>query len=291
MTSDAPTRTWTSRLAAILACAVLPLATVSVWLDQRVTDTDAYVDAVGPLAEDPTVQRLVAERVEPAVLGAVPLDRLPSAAAANSELAVHTVVLAILTGPSFPPAWEDANRAAHTQMVGALRDEPGAVAPDGGVTVDLAPVADAALAELETRGLPTGDPDIQASFRVLDADQLDRARRGYRLLNALGLWLPVVWLVLVGLALLLSPRRGRTLGMLAIGSLLAMVALLGLLGLARGIAVDAVPSADRELAGEVWDVVTSSLHTAVLVLIAVSGAMLLLRIALRFAGRARWVRP
>ena len=91
----------------------------------------------------------------------------------------------------------------------------------------------------------------------------------------------------MGLALLLSPRRGRTVGTLAIGSLVAMVVLLGLLALGRSVAVDAVPSADQELAGEVWDVVTSSLHTAVLVLIAVAGALVLLRVALRVAGRAR----
>ena len=66
MESEASTRTWPSRVAAILACVVLPLATLSVWLDQRVTDTDAYVDAVGPLADDPVVQRLVATRVEAA---------------------------------------------------------------------------------------------------------------------------------------------------------------------------------------------------------------------------------
>ncbi|MDT7571121.1 MAG: hypothetical protein QOE05_1295 [Actinomycetota bacterium] len=287
MESEAPSRTWTSRVAAILACVLLPLATVSVWLDQRVTDTDAYVDAVGPLAEDPEVQRLVAARIETSVLAALPLDRLPARAAANAEQAVHTVVLAILTGPAFPPAWREANREAHTQLLAALRGEPGAVAANGGVNVNLAAIANTALAELETRGLFSGDAHVQASFSVLDADQLDKAQRGYRLLNALGLWLPIIWLLLVALSMLLSPRRGRTVGTLAIGSLVAMVVLLGLLALSRGVAVNAVPSADQNLARDVWDVVTSSLHTAVLVVIAMAGALGLLRIVTRFVGRAR----
>jgi len=285
METEAPTRAWPSLVAAVLACVILPLATVSVWLDQRVTDTDAYVDAVGPLAEDPDVQRLVAARVETAVVAALPLDRLPAVAAANAETAVHTVVLAVITSPSFPPAWREANREAHAQLIGALRDEPGAVAPDGGVDLDLAAIAGSALAELETRGLFTGEVPVDASVRVLDADQLDKARRGYRVLDALGLWLPLIWLVLVAVAVLLSPRRGRTVGTLAIGSLVSMLVLLALLALSRSVAVDAVPRADQDLAGEVWDVVTASLHTAVLVLIAMAGGVLLLRVASRALAR------
>jgi len=278
-------RTWPSLVAAVLACVILPLATVSVWLDQRVTDTDAYVDAVGPLADDPEVQRLVVARVETAVLAAVPLDRLPAVAAANAEKAVHTVVLAIVTSTFFPPAWREANREAHTQLIAALRDEPGAVASDGGVDVDLSAIGNAVLAELEDSGLFEGTFEVDASFTVLDADQLEKARRGYRVLNALGLWLPLLWLVLVAVAVLLSPRRGRTVGTLAIGSLVSMLVLLGLLALSRSVAVDAVPSADQELAGEVWDVVTASLHTAVLVLMAMAGGLLLLRVVSRVVAR------
>ncbi len=287
METGAPTRTMTSRIAVLLACVVLPLATVSVWLDQRVTETDGYVDAVGPLAEDAAVQRAVAARLEEAVLAALPLDRLPDNARENATLAVHTVVLAILTSSEFPPAWRAANQTAHTQLIRALRGEPGAVGPDGRVTVNLAAIVDTVLAELRARGLFEGEVDVQASFAVLDADQLDKAQRAYRLLNALGLWLPVICLVLVGVALLISPRRGRTVGTLAIGSLVAMLVLLGLLALARNVVVDAVPSADRKVAGPVWDVVTSSLHTGVLVLIAVAGALVLLRIAVRVVSRSR----
>ena len=281
------TRTWSGRVAAILACVVLPLATVSVWLDQRVDDTDAYVDAVGPLAEDPVVQREVAARIEPAVLAALPLDRLPAGAAETARLAVHNVIMGVLTSDQFPPSWRDANRQAHTQLIEALRDEPGAVAADGGVSVNLATIVNTVLAELDTRGLSTGGVPVQASFTVLDAEQLDTARRAYRVLNALGLGLPIAWLLLVAVALLCSPRRGRTLGALAAGTLVAMTALLGVLALARTVAVDSVPEADRDLAGPVWDVVTDSLHTSVLVILAAAAAVLLVRIALRFAVRTQ----
>ena len=281
------THTWTSRAAVILACVLLPLATVSVWLDQRVTDTDAYVDAVGPLAEDPVVQREVGARIELAVLAALPLDRLPAVAAANAKRAVHTVIVGILTSDQFPPAWRDSNRAAHTQLIKALRAEPGGVDAAGGVSVNLATIVNTVLAELETRGLFTGPVAVQASFQVLDAGQLDQARRGYRVLNALGLWLPIVWLLLVAVALVFSDRRGRTVGSLALGSAAAMALLLLLLALTRSVVVGSVPEADRELAGPVWDVVTGSLHTSVLVILGAAGAVALVRVAVGFAARAR----
>ena len=128
---------------------------------------------------------------------------------------------------------------------------------------------------------------MQASFQVLDADQLDQARDGYRILNALGLWLPIVWLLLVAVALLLSDRRGRAVGTLALGSAAAMAVLLGLLAIGRSVAVGSVPEADQDLAGPVWDVVTGSLHTSVLVILAVAGAVAVVSVAARYAGRAR----
>ena len=46
--------------------------------------------------------------------------------------------------------------------------------------------------------------DIDASFAVMDANQLAKARRGYDALDTLGFWLPVVWVALVLLTLLLA---------------------------------------------------------------------------------------
>ena len=49
------------RLFAVLASLILPVALASAWLSTVVTDSDAYVDTVGPLASDPTVQQAVAD--------------------------------------------------------------------------------------------------------------------------------------------------------------------------------------------------------------------------------------
>ena len=96
---------------ALLACLALPLAIVSTWTANVVTDSDGYVEAVGPLADDSTVQEAVEERLEAEVLARLP--RLP-------PQTVRRAVVRVVEGPEFRPAWEDANRSAHEQLVTAL---------------------------------------------------------------------------------------------------------------------------------------------------------------------------
>ncbi|HET9421823.1 MAG TPA: hypothetical protein VFO49_11845, partial [Nocardioides sp.] len=57
------------RLFAVLASLVLPVALASAWLSTVVSDSDTYVDTVGPLAADPTVQRVVADSLESTAAG------------------------------------------------------------------------------------------------------------------------------------------------------------------------------------------------------------------------------
>lgn len=114
---------------AVVACLALPLAIVSTWTANVVTDSDGYVEAVGPLAEDPTVQQAVEERLQAEVTARLP--RVP-------PRIVRRAVVRVVQGPEFRPAWEDANRSAHEQMVAVLEaDGDSPVANDGTVTIEL----------------------------------------------------------------------------------------------------------------------------------------------------------
>ena len=88
---------------ALLACLVLPVAVVSLWTDSVVTETDAYVETVGPLADDAVVQDFVQQR-----LVAETLTRLPQA---PPRLVDRAATRACRAGS--PAAWERANRGAH----------------------------------------------------------------------------------------------------------------------------------------------------------------------------------
>jgi hypothetical protein len=121
----------------------------------------------------------------------------------------------------------------------------------------------AVTATLAEQGLVGADrlPDVQVSIAVMDADQLARARRAYRLVDALGFWLPVAWALLVLLTLLLSHRRLAATSKLALASLFAV----GLLALFLAFAREEVTSdlQERDVALAVWDVVVAGLWRAI----------------------------
>ena len=113
----------------------------------------------------------------------------------------------VVDSPTFRTAWVQANRSAHEQLVAVLEDRSDARLDDEGrVSIQLATVFGAIAQTLADQGLVDADEaaDIDASFAVMDADQLAKARRAYDTLDTLGFWLPLVWAALVLLTLLLA---------------------------------------------------------------------------------------
>ena len=281
-----PARHLTFVLVAVLACLVLSAAVVSTWVSTVVTDSDAYVDTVGPLADDSVVQDFVEES-----LVAATLERLPQAPPA----AVRRAAARVVQGPEFRPAWDEANRSAHEQLVAALEaDSDSPVADDGRVTIQVGTLVIAVLDIVDTRGrIDTSTvPDVQTSFQLMDGAELDQARDYYRLVDAAGLWVPVLWAALFVVALLVAVRRRRALAWLAAGSVLALGALLVVLAAARAYVVDRAPTSESDVIGAMWDVVVAGLRNGTWLAIGVALATLVVSLLLGLLlGRPRVDRP
>lgn len=297
-----------ARLLAVLACLVLPLALVSVWVSGVVTSTDRYVATVAPLASDPVVQRAVEDRLEQLAVSAldsrigqldaaVRVGRLgPWLQAHRGQIgdgvraavvdAVHTAVTRVVESEEFRPAWEAANRSAHEQLLDALQGDSELVDTSNGVSVQLGTLLDTAFAILVDEGLlpEARVPTVEASFPVLSAAQLTDARRGYSLADAVGLWVPVLAIVLAVAALLLAASRRRVLAWLGWGAALGAFLLLVALALGRSQVLDLVAGShdDRVLLGAVWDVLVARLRTATIVTVAVG---LFVALVAQIAGR------
>ncbi|WP_157210049.1 hypothetical protein [Nocardioides aequoreus] len=248
-------------LTALAACVVLPVAMVAVWLGAVVDDTDRYVRTVSPLAEDPRVlaaversltQRVVAEvEARGGAVGGLVAGRLEDRIADGVRLVVRS--------PQFRPAWDAANTAAHEELVAGLR--PGADAAD--VSLDLGRVLDAVVEEVgDSLPVAVSPPEVEAPVTVLEGQQVTRARTAYQALTAAGVVLPVVWVVLVALALLVARQRSRVLALLGAGSAATLLLMLLALEQVRDRAVAAVPGSDRALSAAVWDGVTTDLRLA-----------------------------
>ena len=178
---------------------------------------------------------------------------------------------------------EDANRSAHAQLVNTLEasgDSP--VAKDGTVTIRLGTLLVAVIKTLDTQGRvdTSNAPDVRTDFHLVSAQQLERARTTYQLVHLAGLWMPVVWLLLVAAALLVAVSRRRALAWLALGSLVCAGALLLLVSLARREVIDRAATGESDLVGAVWDVVTAGLRNGAWLAVAAALVVLLLALTL-----------
>lgn len=293
-----------------LACILAPLSAAAVWAHTQVSDTEQYVQTVAPLADDPAVQQAVADDVTRAVLQYLDVKTFttealqnlaqqpnvpPRVAAALPALAVpitngvesftRTQVDKLVASPQFAAVWERVNRVAHEQLVTLLEgNQGGAVSAQGDtVTLNLAPIIAQVKQRLVAQGFTIAEriPTVDRSFVLVQSEAVTNAQSVYRLLNTLGVWLPLIALALFAGGVFLARDRRRALFRGALGVVGAVLVFGVLLALARVAYLDAVPSdvLPEEAAGNVFDTLVRFLRTglravAVLGLVVVAGAFM-----------------
>lgn len=247
---------------------VLPCALLSTWLHAVVSDTDRYVDTVAPLARDEVVQRAAQAKLEQVVLTAINAEGRRFQA--TIKTVVHNATVRVIEAPEFPPAWEAANRSAHEQLIVVLAgDEDQLFDADGRISVQLNTLVTTVVGILDADGIVDASqlPEMEASFTFVQAGELDKARNVYTILNALGFWLPVLWLLLVAVAVLLAVDRRQSIRWLAYGSIIGLLLLMIGLRVARNrlIGADLV---DEDLTLAVWNILLAGLKTSIWILLA-----------------------
>ncbi|MGD9959929.1 hypothetical protein [Nocardioides sp.] len=284
-----PRSSLASGILVVVASILLPLALVSGWLAAVVTDTDSYVDTVAPLASEPLVQSAVEVRLERVALEAIDLDKreqqlndlladgslpprlrvglsaLSGTARGAITATVHNAVVRVIRDPEFAVAWAEANRSAHEQLVAVLSGEDSElVDSDGRISIQLDTLLTTVFSILDDEGLVDAAalPELQASFAFVKADDLERAQRYYDLLDRLGYWLPVLWLLLVGLAVLLARNRRRAVRFLAYAAIVGVVLLAIGLKVARAHVTGLVGPEDTDVVRAVWDILFVALRAS-----------------------------
>ncbi|MCX4986520.1 hypothetical protein [Streptomyces sp. NBC_00572] len=280
-------RSFLAAVLIVIGCLLAPLGIVASWTADIVGDTDRYVSTVAPLASDEDVQVAVANRVTGAVMEKIDLqdllegvapDQRPLLAKALGKLGgslesairsfVHEKTQEVVASDAFKTVWTDANRAIHTSLVRALTGSgDGAVQINNDtVTVDLAPVIERVKERLVDSGLTVAGkiPEIHTDFTVVKSDDIGKVKTGFRLLQIMGVWLPLLALLLIAAGILLSTHRRRTLIASALG--LAFAALVLGVGLTvfRTVYLNALPDTVSQPAAEsVYDALIHFLRTTV----------------------------
>jgi hypothetical protein len=271
----------------VLGCVLTPVAAVSVWTNNQVSNTDRFVRSVSPLVADPDVQEALTNRVTatifqyvdvkgladegikaleaqglPAPLG----DRLqtltPTLAAGVTGF-VRDKVAQLVASPEFASAWNQAIRATHRTAVSVLSGNSKSIVVRGDtVYLDLAPFIDLAKQRLSAAGLTVVDrvPEVHPTVALTKADTLVRAQTAYSTLNTVAGVLPWLVLMFFVVGVYLARDRFRALVGVGLGMALSLVVLAAGLLVARGLLVGAVPPAAAPATASGFDIVVTYLR-------------------------------
>ncbi|MFL6223352.1 MAG: hypothetical protein ACJ75K_11110 [Actinomycetes bacterium] len=302
-------RTVVATLLIVVACVLAPLSVVAVWTRNQVTNTDRYVATVSPLASDPAIQAAIADQITAQVftyidikgLTTQALDALSSRGLSPqvaSQLEAFSVPIAngvqsftrdqvgkIVASDAFTNAWIQANRTAHAELVKALTGEGGGAitVENDTVSVNLAAFIQTVKAQLVASGFTLAEriPQVNASFVLFQSKDITRVRSGFNLLNTLGIWLPILAIVLLVLGVYVAKDHRRALIGAAVGVAVSMVVLALALAVFRSIYLDAVPATvlPHDAAAVLYDTIVRFLRLGlrtilVLALVVAAGAFL-----------------
>src|SRR6266542_3959607 len=243
----------------VIACVLAPLSAVAVWTKNLVTNTDRYVRTVAPLASEPAIQHALTDKITTKIFTNIDVQALynqavdalakqglrPNAVAQLRTLSepvangvqgfTHTEVAKITSSAAFANAWVQANRQAHAALVKALTGTGGGAVTlqNNTVTLNLGPLIHTAKQQLAASGfnLAAKIPETNATFVLFQSDKITKAQSGFNLLNTLGIWLPIIVLVLIALGVYVAKHHRRAL----IGACLGVAA--GMIVLALGLAI------------------------------------------------------
>jgi hypothetical protein len=303
-------RTIVATLLIVVACVLAPLGVVAVWARNQVTNTDRYVATVAPLAEDPAIQQAITDKITTQVFtyidvrglttqavdaltsrGNLPpqvadqLQALAGPIANGVESFTRSQVARIVQSQAFADAWVQANRLAHDELVKALTGEGGGAVTVTGdsVSVNLAAFIQTVKQQLTAAGftLAARIPEVNASFTVFQSADIARVRSAFNLLNTLGIWLPVIVLILLVLGVYVAKDHRRALVGAGLGVAAGMVVLALGLAVFRSVYLNGVPAdvLPHDAAAVLYDTIVRFLRAGlrtilVLGLVVAAGAFL-----------------
>lgn len=261
-------RTGLATVLVLLGCLLAGPAVVAYVLVDEVTDREAYLEAVTPLADDPGVQGAVSDEISAALAEKVP---------AQARQVVDSSVDKFVASDQFREAWVRLNTEVHPELVALLRDEGGgSVSVEGdAIVLDLGVLADDVKARFVADGVPLADriPAVDARMQVVSGPAVSQIVPAFDLLEKLSVVLPIAAIALIVLGLLASARRGMTLVVTGFGLVVVMILVVIAQFLARSQVTARSPA--PEIAGPFYDAVTERMSVVLWVICGIGGVFVI----------------
>jgi hypothetical protein len=228
-------RATAAALLALLGIVVGAVGVTAVWGRNQVLDTDRYLRTIEPLASDPVIQDELAAKVTDAITARI--EATDPRLGAVRPL-VEAQAQAFLRSDEFATVWVELNRAGHEQLVRILTDS------DGRISIELDPVVAAVRELVADAGLQVVRtiPPISLVVDVAEVEGIEEARTTVRTLDRLAHVLPVLALLLLGLAVVSARRRLRAGAWVAGGLAVVSLLFLGVVRLGGSVAAGRVPA-------------------------------------------------
>jgi hypothetical protein len=245
-------------LAFALAVIITPVGIVSYWAQRTITDSERYLETIGPLSENPQIQDAIAafltekiqEQIDPEelvdeIFGEL-IEEYPRLGAIEPIITgaidslIREVTYRIVRSEAFSDFWRAANLAAQRSIMVILQGRDDDVIKLEGdlVVLDISVALEAVKQGLIDRGLTIAEriniPEVDREIVLLEAPQLAQLRTVYAIASPILAALLFIGLGLFVLAVVLAQRRPRMVAW--VGAVLAVigVVLVTALSIGRG---------------------------------------------------------
>jgi hypothetical protein len=291
---------WRAPVAALLitlGCILAPVAVLGIWAGNQVSNTDRYVANMTPLISDPSIQHALSARITTEITDRIDAKALTSQVAAQLSHAnlprlstlltnfsgpiangidsfVGTSVSRIVASPAMATLWVQANRTAHASLVRVLSGQGNGALKlqNNEVVLQLGPLITQVQQQLTARGLTFANnlPNVNATFPLFAAPNLEKAQKGYRLVNTLKWVLPFLSLLLMAAGIVVARVRRHGLLGAALGLSASMLVLAIALQIARTVYLHSVPSTlPSDAASALYDTLVRFIRDGLRVLLVV----------------------
>jgi uncharacterized membrane protein len=296
----------------LLGCSAAVFAPIAFWAKATFLDTNNFVNIVAPLAADETVARALSnevagrffvqleiqKRVKEALQQALPdkLDFMAGPIANSLQTFTQKITYEVITSPEFQAAWNNILRLAHSAAVAIIQgDRLLPISGGGEVVLEAADLMLNVRGRLVAAGLRFLEkapisPDV-GRVVLSTSSQLRLIRARLHALETLNWLLPLLAIVFVAGAVVISEDRRETLMWLSIALAAAMVLSLMLLNLVEAELLREVRNpANVGAVRVIFEKVTADLvwrNTGLLILGLVGAVMFALAGPYPWAARAR----
>jgi hypothetical protein len=302
-------RSWFAGVLLTLGVLLAPSAVIAHWATVEVTNTQQFVDTLGPLVKDPSVQALIVDEVTGLIDDQVDISNvtdslltglgdalnLPDAAKEALGLVsgpvssgvtslIRNVVANVVASDAFEEAWTKTLTLTQTQVIALLEGDPNSMLTldnDGTISLPLKPLIQDVKAALIDQGVSFASaiPEIDTSVVIAKVPELALARVIYQIGVGVGMWLPWVVLGLLAGGVAVANRRPRAL----MGASIAMGVVMAILALSLGTGGIVIAASIEPSFADAAGVVYAALVTYVLQIVA---ALITLAVVLGFTGWA-----